>query len=239
MGGALLRSSVAAAWALAVVLACCGTSYAQDRPVVFIHGVGSGPETWQEAAGRLQTRLQLSLFRAEVSWWESLETQGSQMDARFGALPGSTVAVGHSLGGLVARQWSRSHQLDGVITLGSPNRGAPIANHINEWAGFNYSLFSAIGNVFYWFSSLSYDQWWWVYPAVEGALNWGGYIANFSLYHLATELGMQYGSAVRAGGVRWIPLPRSLEWHGRRRSADARRYREYRERVPGGEVRSG
>lgn len=193
MGHALLRSSVVVAWALAVVLAGSGASYAQDRPVVFIHGVGSGPETWQEAAGRLQTRLQISPFRAEVSWWESLETQGSQMDARFGGLPGSTVAVGHSLGGLVARQWSRSHQLDGVITLGSPNRGAPIANHINEWAGFNYSLFSAIGNVFYWFSSLSYDQWWWVYPAVEGALNWGGYIANFSLYHLATELGMQYG----------------------------------------------
>ena len=40
--------------------------------------------------------------------------------------------------------------------------------------------------------------------------------------------------AVRAGGVRRIPLPRSLEWHGRRRSADARRYCEYRERVLAG-----
>ncbi len=158
----LLRSSVVFAWALAV-LAICSAASAQDTPVAFIHGVASGPDTWQEAADRLQSRLQVAPHRAEVSWWESLETQGSQMDAQLGGLPGSTVAVGHSLGGLVARQWSRSHQLDGVITLGTPNRGAPIANHINEWAGFNYALFNAVGNVFYWLGNLSYENWWWVY----------------------------------------------------------------------------
>jgi predicted alpha/beta hydrolase family esterase len=187
-----LRSIVGVACASAILVGASTVASAQDRPVVFIHGVGSGPETWEETASRLQSRLQIAPERARVSWWESLETQGSQMDGRFGGLPGSTIAVGHSLGGLVARQWSRSHQLDGLITLGSPNRGAPIANHINEWAGYNTSLFNAVGNAFYWLSNLSYDQWWWVYSAVEGALNWGGYIADFSLYHLLVELGMQY-----------------------------------------------
>lgn len=193
MRRALLRSGVVVAGILGLVFARDTPSYAQDRPVVFIHGVASGPETWEAAAGRLQSRLEIAPFRAEVSWWESLETQSSQMNARYGGLPGSTIAVGHSLGGLVAREWSRSHRLDGLITLGAPNRGAPIANHINEWASYNASLFNAVGNAFYWLTNLSYDRWWWVYSAVEGSLNWGGYIANFSIYHLAAELGLQYG----------------------------------------------
>jgi predicted alpha/beta hydrolase family esterase len=193
MRPALLRLAVVLAWALGFLLSGWTTTYAQDTPVVFIHGVASSPETWEEAAGRLQNRLQITSFRAEVSWWESLETQSSQMNARYGALPGSTVAVGHSLGGLVAREWSKSHQLDGLITLGAPNRGAPIANHANEWASFNSALFNAVGNAFYWLSNLSYDQWWWLHSALEGSLNWGGYLANFSMYHLFVELGMQWG----------------------------------------------
>ena len=80
-----------------------------------------------------------------------------------------------------------------IITLGAPNRGAPIANHINDWVGYNSALFSAVGNAFYWLGNLSYDQWWWLFPAIEGSLNWGGYIANFSIYHLLVEMGVQYG----------------------------------------------
>ena len=114
------------------------------------------------------------------------------MQSRFGGLPNSTIAVGHSLGGLVARQWSRSHELDGLITIGTPNRGAPIANHANEWVGYNASLFNIVGNAFYMLGNLSYDQWWWLPTVVEGALNWGANVANFSIYHVLIELGMQF-----------------------------------------------
>ena len=105
---------------------------AQDRPVVFIHGVASGPETWEDAAARLQSSLQIAPERPAVTWRNSVESQGSEVQGALGGLSGSTVAVGHSLGGIVSRQWSRQHQLDGVITLGAPNRGAPIANHIKS-----------------------------------------------------------------------------------------------------------
>ena len=167
------------------------TTSAQEQPVVLIHGVASGPDTWQEATDRLQSGLRVNIQRAEVSWWNSLEFQSSEMQNRFGGLPNSTIAIGHSLGGLVARQWSRSHELDGIVTLGTPNRGAPIANHINEWVGFNAALFNAVGNAVYALSGLSYDRWWWLGPAVEAALNWGASISNFSIYHLLIELGMQ------------------------------------------------
>src|SRR4029450_11796597 len=130
MRHAQLRFAVVLAWLVA--LGAGSAASAQDRPVVFIHGMGSGPETWQETADRLQSRLQISPDRAQVSWWNAVESQASEMQARFGGLPGSTIAVGHSLGGLVARQWGRSHQLEGLITLGSPNPGRPIANQINE-----------------------------------------------------------------------------------------------------------
>ena len=215
------------------VLALGAIARAQEQPVLFIHGVGSGPDTWQEAADRLQSRLRIAPERAQVSWWTSLESQSSELQARFGGWPNSSIAVGHSLGGLVARQWSRSHELDGLITLGTPNRGAPIANHGNEWVGFNSALFGAVGNVFYWLGNVSYDQWWWVYSAVEGALNWGGFIADFSIYHLLVEMGLQYGvpfvqevyvgspylDALNNGirlGSRQHPLPRRHRQHGER-----------------------
>ena len=180
--------------ALAALVLISRTVVAQDTPVVFIHGVGSSPATWADAATRLESRLEIAPQRASVSWQQSLESQGDQVQARFGNLPGSTIAVGHSLGGLVARQWSRQHQLNGLVTLGSPNRGAPIANHVNEWLGFNYSLYNAVGTGFQLLGRVSYDDWWWIYSAVQGALGWGGYIADFAINHLLIDLGMQVGA---------------------------------------------
>ena len=183
------------AFVVLALVASAGTRpVAQDRPVVFVHGVGSSPDTWQDTAARLQGTLQIVPGLATVTWRNSLESQGNELQSQFGAFPGSTIAIGHSLGGIVSRQWGRQHQLAGVITVGSPNRGAPIANNINDWAGYNSSLFGAVGTAFYWLGNLSPDQWWWIYPAVEGALNWGGYISNLSLRHLLIEVGMQYGT---------------------------------------------
>ena len=156
------------------------------------------------------------------------------MQNRFGGLPNSTIAVGHSLGGLVAREWTRSHELDGLITIGTPNRGAPIANHINEWVGFNASLFNAVGNAFYGLSGLSYDQWWWVPGAVEGALNWGASIADFSIAHLLIELGMQYSTPFVQEVYVGSPVPQRAQ---RRRGLGGCEHsvpggdREHRERV--------
>ena len=173
----------------------------------------------------------------EVSWWTSLESQASEMQASFGGLPNSTIAVGHSLGGLVARQWSRSHELDGLITLGAPNRGAPIANHINEWAGSTPRCSTRSATSSTGLASLSYDQWWWVYSAVEGALNWGGFIAELLVRSPARRDGDAVRRAVRAGGVRRLAVPRCAQqrhWLGSSEHPVTRRHRQHGERVLAG-----
>src|SRR4051812_39294249 len=157
----------------AIVASSIAHPRAQERAVVFIHGVASSPDTWSATASRLQSELQIVPGLPRVSWQNSLESQGDEVQRQVGGFPGSTIAVGHSLGGIVGRQWSRQHALGGIITVGTPNRGAPIANNLNDWAGFNNSLFGAVGTAFYWLGNISYDRWWWVYSAVEGSLSWG------------------------------------------------------------------
>jgi pimeloyl-ACP methyl ester carboxylesterase len=176
------------------VLSVASPAGAQDRPVVFVHGFNSSPGTWDQAAGRLRNRAAIETHQPGVTWRESIETQANQVQNSLSGLPNSSIIIGHSLGGIVSRQWTRMHGVDGVVTIGSPHRGAPLANHIGEWTGQNDDLFWAIGNAFYHLSWLSYDQWWWLLPAVEAALSQGGYIANLSLLHFAVTMGMHYGS---------------------------------------------
>ena len=167
---------------------------AQERPVVFLHGVRSGPETWEEAANRLRERAMIQPHRTSTSWWNSMESQADEVQSQVGHLPDSTIAVGHSAGGIVAREWTRRHGVGGLMTIGSPNLGAPIANHIHEWVGYNSDLLWVLGNVFSRFADLPYDQWWWVMSAIEGALNWGSFVSRAAIIHFAVTLAMDWGS---------------------------------------------
>jgi len=169
------------------------TAAAQEQPVVFLHGVRSGPETWEAAANRLRQRAMIEPHRPETNWRNSMESQADQIDGQVGHLPGSTIAVGHSAGGIVAREWSRRHGLDGLVTVGSPNLGAPIANHIHEWLGYNSDLFWVMGTVFSRFADLEYDQWWWVMTAVEASLNWGNLLSQLGIFHMVVTLSLDWG----------------------------------------------
>src|SRR4029453_5895089 len=100
--------------------------HAQDVPTVFIHGLASSGATWEGAADRLQARLSIAAYRPNLIWRSTFESQGDGLQAQLGWLPASTVAVGHSNGGLVARQWGRLHPLNGIVTPGPPNKAAPL-----------------------------------------------------------------------------------------------------------------
>jgi pimeloyl-ACP methyl ester carboxylesterase len=167
---------------------------AQDRPVVFVHGFNSNPGTWDEASGRLRGRLAIETFAPGVTWRQSVESQANEVQNQVGWLPNSSIVIGHSLGGIVSRQWTRQHGVDGVVTIGSPHRGAPLANHIGQWLGFNDDLFYAVGSAFYHLGFMSYDQWWWLLPALEAILSEAGYIQDLTLRHFLITFGLHYGS---------------------------------------------
>ncbi len=187
--------------ALSTLFVAWGTvCRSQDRPVAFVHGLGASGGTWEEAAARLQGDLQLAAFRPDLSWRLPYGTQASELQHQLGWLPGSTVAIGHSNGGVIARQWNRGHALSGLVTLGTPNRGAPLAGNILHWVGFNFDAGDAISALFdvvaqcYWAGC----GWDWViyYQGLNSLLsnisNWlGG-----SLFSILSTAGVEIGAPV-------------------------------------------
>src|SRR5262249_19243586 len=99
-------------------------------------------------------------------------SQANELEQRVGgSVPNDVIAVGHSNGGVVARQWSRSRNVGALITLGSPNQGAPIVDHLYEWLRFVDDILVRVSNVEAIFSHINQDQWWWL-PA-----QWATYFA--------------------------------------------------------------
>jgi len=124
-----------------------GIASAQDRPVVFVHGLASSGTTWEGAAARLSAVLAIQPYRPDLVWWAPYEFQADQLQDQFGWLGPETVAVGHSNGGLVSRQWSRAHPLAGIITVGTPHGGAPLIQNLPYFFGFVDYLQSAIADL--------------------------------------------------------------------------------------------
>ena len=97
---------------------------AQDVPVVFIHGIFANGDEWRRTSARLANLLQITPYVVDLPSTATLDTQTAQLDGAMRSLPSNTIAVGHSQGGLIARQWHRSKALSGVLTLGTPHQGA-------------------------------------------------------------------------------------------------------------------
>jgi pimeloyl-ACP methyl ester carboxylesterase len=184
-----MRTALRAVLAAALIVAA-QPLLAQDTPVVFVHGILSDGGTWQSTADRLQARLAIVPHRPTVSWPSRIDAQASTLQSYYGGLPDSTIVVGHSLGGLVGRQWTRSRRLGGVVTLGTPNQGAPFANHVGEWVSFNYSLFWAMANAFGAFGNMPPGVWTWAYAATEAWLNWGAFLADQAIREFVIEMGI-------------------------------------------------
>jgi pimeloyl-ACP methyl ester carboxylesterase len=135
---------------------------AEDRPTVFVHGLASNSHTWDQAVSRLTPLLAMQPFQVDLDWRALYETQAGQLQQQLGSLPGDVIAVGHSNGGVIARQWSRNRSVGGIITLASPNQGAPFVDHIFEWFTFLDDVLNRMANVSAAFSVTSHDVWWWV-----------------------------------------------------------------------------
>lgn len=156
----------------------------QDTPVVFVHGFASSQQTWQAAATRLAATLRIEPHGVDLPWNDAIETQAGVLNAAKGGLPASTIAVAHSQGGVVSRQWSRSKPLSGVLTLGTPHSGALLSQRALDVIGFNYGLYNLVGLATSFGRGTTFE---WVYVALRSAYD--------------TTLQLSWGTAARLGST--------------------------------------
>lgn len=175
-------------------------SVAQDRPVVFIHGLKSDEGTWTNAAKRLEARVAIDARRPSLDWTLTYESQANQIqESALGSLPGTTIAVGHSNGGLVARQWSRLHPLAGIITVGTPHQGVPLVTNFWSYIHFNDALYYAIGDVFSAFSDPSYCcDWVWIIGKIGEAVARAASLADAAFFRTSLATGLNVAAPVFA-----------------------------------------
>lgn len=206
----LIVRLLAAALALALTGAAVG---AQERPVIFVHGLASSGASWQEAAMRLQGTLALRAAAPDLNAGATYEAQADQLQARMGAAGSDVVLIGHSNGGLVAREWSRQHPVSALVTVGTPHGGVPLVANLARYVGFNVQLLAAIGDVYRaigssccsWQSLLAgYSPWWnLAYDLASGSvLQVGASLGLTAAQPVLTEMipGSAYLSTVNSPG---------------------------------------
>jgi len=132
----------------ALLLAGAAPAGAQDVPVVFVHGGFASSETWRDAASRLAATLQITPHLVDLPSTSVFEQQTAVLHAAKGSLPAHTIAVGHSNGGIVSRQWSRSRPLGGILTLGTAHTGLQLSARALDLVNFNYLVYNVAGLAF-------------------------------------------------------------------------------------------
>jgi hypothetical protein len=100
-----------------------------DRNVSLIHGLGD-PQGWIPFRNFFtgEDNRRMSTSRPEYSAANGLNSATTQIPF----ISSNTVVIAHSLGGVIARRADRSSSTAGIITVGSPLDGAPIANALQE-----------------------------------------------------------------------------------------------------------
>jgi pimeloyl-ACP methyl ester carboxylesterase len=185
---------------------------ADDRPVVFVHGLQSAGDTWTGAAARLQTTLAMKGHTPTQDWRNVYQSQAAQLEANVAGLSSAAIGVGHSNGGLVAREWSRHRPVSGVVTIGTPHQGAPLMQNILTWANFNFYLGDALSSVFGTAAECVYYGcgWEWVIfqDGLDQLLRVVGGLANSSLVSLVTTVGIEVSAPVVS---QMVPLSSYLQ----------------------------
>jgi len=185
------RRAVTVACLLSTMLAAPTSSFASDRPTVFVHGFSASASDWVDTAGRLREKAAIDPRLPNVAWRSEFDAQARELQeaAEFGALPDATVAVGHSNGGVVVREWSKLHRLGGIVTIGTPHGGAPILHNLLQWALFNDATRSLIGVVLNAFAVPT--DWWWAVGAIDNYLRFASDFSLFSVVRLAALFGLE------------------------------------------------
>lgn len=122
---------------LFTIAACCGvaaSAHAQATPVLLVHGIESNASTWDITKSVLNGTGNYTASAINLSWTDHLSSQASAVSSYLSGtgVASSTILVGHSQGGLVARIATRTTPVAGILTIGTPHAGAPIVGSSSE-----------------------------------------------------------------------------------------------------------
>lgn len=161
------RIRTACLLALLGSLVAARATSAQDVPVVFIHGIFANGDEWRRTSARLANILQITPYVVDLPSTATLNTQTAALDGAMHSLPSNTIAIGHSQGGLIARQWHRSKALSGVLTLGTPHQGALLSQRGLDLIKFHGVLYNLAGLAISYGSTSEFS---WIFGAIYQAV---------------------------------------------------------------------
>lgn len=156
------------AWIIGIVALACTVSPAAAQsgaeriPTVFQHGIRSDRTAWATTAGGLESVYPIRPRRESLDWTTPYSDQAAELISRIGSLADTGIAIGHSNGGHVLRRAARTGlHARSLITVGSPNTGAPAAYNVGTgmFQAWAYSYVGEIETLFLTLSGYEADGW--------------------------------------------------------------------------------
>lgn len=171
---------------------------AQDRPTIFLHGFHSVGSDWADAAARMRSALAIDSRTPDLPWRQTYEQQAQALGQSPAAssLPMAPILVGHSNGGVVAREFGRTRAVNGIATIGTPHHGAPIVPAFGVWLTFQASAPALLEEVVSSFAQPSDLTW--TFGSIQGGLGWVSDFSIWSVVYLASVLGLDASMPVAA-----------------------------------------
>lgn len=119
-----------------VIIGIIGCMSAQSNNYVWIHGLNGTADSWQVYQNNFTPNNGTRpAYKSDKSIAEISKEFWNTNSALFGK---NTILIGHSMGGLVARELERNHSslIKGIVTIGTGHQGAQFAKEIH-FGGLN------------------------------------------------------------------------------------------------------
>ena len=110
-----------------------------QRPVLLVHGIFSGPSTWDLWVKNLKD-AGVPLAVMDMGWLDGIEENAAKISTTINKLRtkwgvDKVNIVAHSKGGLDSREYAEyRNTVDKLIQIGTPNAGSPLANLVQAGA---------------------------------------------------------------------------------------------------------